>query len=228
MVINIENIKKEITNLVDTFSYDEIDIKEQKHELTLILKKLIFLKEIYSSNVKLERTYLYCWIEDILVALNEIENANTRYFYFNLRSILENGVRTIKCENIDLISMSKNINQLKKEYKKRNLDKKYIEFMSVIYKEDFNVASEYIHGNNSNISIDVSINLLYSKSLISSYIPQKRINLLKTLNRVMQNLIWIMLPMYYEIIDYVFQNKDYLVYLVNKNYKTELIKLTKK
>ena len=101
------------------------------------MRKIILLKLASQQDSLLNNRFLQGIIFDALFALKEVKN-NERYFYFNIRSLLENLMRFIlKLKNNDKTG----ILQLNKQFSKLKFN--HYEKLTTIYTK----ACNFVHNN---------------------------------------------------------------------------------
>ncbi|MGT2964159.1 hypothetical protein [Streptococcus acidominimus] len=223
----LESLKIDINKALKAFeNLCKDELIEEKSSLIRITKKFIFLKTIYNSPHIDSNKYYYCLLEDTLFSLQEIEKNNPRYFYLNLRSILENALRMLNSPNPNTRSFNANKEKLENIYKATHTPTKYKSILNGIYNKQYSKACSYVHGNLERISFRNEIDFIYSK-FETSYDPVSYLEMLSDLEDVLHGIIWIMLPIYYEIIDSAFKDKNYIVFLINKKYKQDLVQFNK-
>ncbi|HEM5074568.1 TPA: hypothetical protein U1228_001295 [Streptococcus suis] len=223
----LELLKIDIDKALETFEHlcNEV-MEEEKNSLVRITKKFIFLKTIYNTHHIDCNEYYYCLLEDILFSLQEVNKNNPRYFYLNLRSILENALRMLNYPEPNTRSFNANKERLEKIYIDTNVPQKYKSILNQIYNKQYSKACSFVHGNIERISFRNEIDFIYSE-FETSYIPVSYLEMLSDLEEVLQGIIWIMLPIYCEIIDSTFKDKDHIVFLINRKFKHDLIQFNK-
>lgn len=218
-----ESLKIDINNSIKVFE----NISQSDSEaLIRITKKFIFLKTVYNHPNVSGKEYYYCLLEDALTSIREINNNNQRYFYLNLRSMLENALRMLNFPNSDPKSFSVNKRGLEKIYKEIESDPKFQSILDQMYNQQYTKSCSFVHGDIERINFQNDIDFIYSQ-FDTSYKPISTSEMLSDLEKALHNIAWIMLPIYYEIIDSIFKDKFYIVYLINSNYKKDLVRLNK-
>lgn len=140
------DIKNEISSfLMSEFS----DLKEmERNKLNFIMKKIVFLKYVVRQTDSDYR--FHALISDIMYLVKSIRNGEERYYYFNVRSIIEQSLRIINnidstntITNAEIIDITKNMIQ---EYDATiNLN---------IIKSEYTKSCLYVHGNeNASMSL---------------------------------------------------------------------------
>lgn len=110
-------------------------------------KKTIFFKILHEKSLKKNR-HLLSIIYDLLCCISAIKNNEERYFYFNVRSCIENSIRfLLNKSNDDDIGVTKMFNEFKEKYKGVS----GVSEISRVYSD----ACNYVH-NNIKAEIDLS------------------------------------------------------------------------
>lgn len=123
--------------------------------LLYFVRKIMLLKLITQQDTLKSNRFLQGMIYDALFALKEIKS-NERYFYFNIRSLIENLMRfVIKLEN----DSSMGVIKLEKEFSKYSLF--HHQRLVSIYKE----ACNFVH-NNQLSGLDLGVNYQEIKSSV--------------------------------------------------------------
>ncbi|MFV3012080.1 hypothetical protein ACLD43_06220 [Clostridium botulinum] len=139
-------------------NYEPLDYKREienfSSELTVynkrcIVKKIIFIKSIFDN----ENTshYKKCIVFDLLSSIFCLERRQKRYYFFNIRSSIENLLRII----LELTDEdSTGVNELFKQCEVKFKESEEIELFNYI-KGEYTTCCDYVHSNiSSNISID--------------------------------------------------------------------------
>ena len=110
-------------------------------------KKTIFLR-ILHDRAMTDNRYLLSITYDLLCCISTIKKNEERYFYFNIRSCIENCIRFfLGKHNEDETGVTKLFNEFKDKFK--NMDA--VSVLSRIYSQSCN----YVH-NNAKANIDIS------------------------------------------------------------------------
>ena len=134
----ISSFREEFENIPDKFVADT---------LISTTKKAIFLKILHDRSLQNNR-YLLSIIYDLLCCMSTIKKSEERYFYFNLRSCIENAIRFfLNKQSDDETGVGRLFSEFKEKYK--NLDS--VSSLARIYSK----ACNYVH-NNSKADIDIS------------------------------------------------------------------------
>ncbi|OAT21466.1 hypothetical protein M979_0325 [Buttiauxella noackiae ATCC 51607] len=134
----ISSFRNEFKNLPDKYIVDS---------LLSTTKKAIFLKILHERSLRNNR-HLLSIIYDLLCCVSTIKNNEERYFYFNIRSCIENSIRFfLNKSNDDEIGVTRMFLEFKEKYK--NIDA--VSNLARIYTE----ACNYVH-NNEKAGIDIS------------------------------------------------------------------------
>lgn len=119
------------------------------------VKKSIFLKIIHEKSLRGNR-HLLSIIYDFLGCISAIKKNEDRYFYFNIRSCIENSIRfLLNKDNDDEIGVTKMFNEFKERYK----GVAGVSSLARVYSD----ACNYVH-NNIKADIDVSKSYKYIDS----------------------------------------------------------------
>lgn len=133
------DIKTEINSFIK-HEFDKCN-EEEKNNLRFVLKKIVFLKYLIRQS---EGDFRFLALtSDIMYLISSIKKGETRYYYFNLRSIIEQALRIINnIDSTDTISNSSVIDKTKELIEVNrvaiNLD---------VIKDEYNTSCLYVHGN---------------------------------------------------------------------------------
>ncbi|TYR72702.1 hypothetical protein FZC79_22015 [Rossellomorea vietnamensis] len=133
------DLKEEINSFIE-LEFNNLDEQEKNH-LRFILKRIVFLKYLIRQNGEDYR--LNALTSDIMYLISSIKKGETRYYYFNLRSIIEQSLRLINGitskDTISNASIMEKTQELVSEHSVEiNLD---------IIKDEYNTSCLYVHGN---------------------------------------------------------------------------------
>lgn len=124
-------------------------------DLCYFIHKIMLLKIITQDDQLKSNRFLQGMIYDALFALKELKN-NERYFYFNIRSLIENLMRfVVRLPN----DSSLGVTRLEKSFREYSLV--HHERLSLIYGESCN----FVHNNQAS-GLDLEINYQEVKSLV--------------------------------------------------------------
>ncbi|WP_128894089.1 hypothetical protein [Longirhabdus pacifica] len=137
----LADVKLEINTFID-LEFDNIG-ELDKNNLKFILKKVVFLKYLIRQDAQF---FLFQALSsDIIYLISSIKKGEVRYYYFNIRSIIEHSLRIIN--NIDSTDTITNANLIKKTQKL--LDDSKAKINLDVVKNEYNTSCLYIHGNKS-------------------------------------------------------------------------------
>ncbi|AVK84433.1 hypothetical protein C3943_13065 [Lysinibacillus sp. B2A1] len=144
----VSEVKGEIQRFIDLeFSFLEI---KDKNNLIFILKKIVFLK--YLIRQESSNYILNALTSDIMYLIGNMKKGEERYYYFNIRSIIEQSLRLINnltsTDTISNSSVMENTDSIVNQYNASiNMD---------IIKDEYIKSCRYVHGNeNANMNLAV-------------------------------------------------------------------------
>lgn len=212
----LEEVKQEIQNFKTTYF---VFLKENsKNDIAFLSKKIIFFKYIIRNNNIDYR--INALTSDYIYLLESIWNKNIRYFYLNVRSIIEHSLRIFNdvssdntLTNSELFTLSKN---KLTTFKENNVNFNIIE-------DQYSIACNYVHGN-------INANLPLAEFFIDSIDKNKEFIFIETKIRqicvLVEELGKLFLYTNASIIDDAFhRRKSILKYLTNEDYLLELRRL---
>lgn len=234
---HINDRKKKISELLQNIEKKYEITQEEKDFIRYFSKKIMFLRELhyvkFFFNDRDKKYYLEQMISDCFYIINTFLEVNSRYFYLNYRSIIEqfcglfNNIsllneRILMSYELSTIKNFINTNDLKNE-KKQKLDYSLL-------KSCYSNACKYVHGNPNADYLNVSFfqEIEDFKNLDAN--RKKKIR--KKMKRDVENLFNILFILlsykYSEIISNLFfRKKEILKFYVEefcfeimKNYKT--------
>lgn len=141
------DIKLEINSFIE--SEFDTHYELQKNNLRFVLKKVVFLK--YMTRQLGEDFRFQALTSDIIYLLSSIKKGETRYYYFNLRSIIEQALRIIN--NIDSTNTLTNSDIMEKT--KDLIDTYNVAINLDIIKDEYTTSCLYVHGN-KNASMELA------------------------------------------------------------------------
>jgi len=177
------------------------------------VKKSIFLKIIHEKSLRGNR-HLLSVIYDFLGCISAIKKNEDRYFYFNIRSCIENSIRfLLNKDNDDEIGVTRMFSEFKERYK--GVDG--VSALTRVYSD----ACNYVH-NNVKADIDVSKSYKYIDSS-KIFEKKKSRNLCNDLVSVQSSLDNFLLINNKEDIKYSFLYlNENIEYLINKKFLERL------
>ncbi|OTA15646.1 hypothetical protein Xvie_02499 [Xenorhabdus vietnamensis] len=204
-----------ILETVTKFKNEFISIENQYVRDCLIstVKKTLLLKIIHNKTLTNNR-YLLSIIYDFLCCISSINLNEERYFYFNLRSSIENIIRfSLDKPNDDETGITRLFTQFKDKYK--NISG--VSSLSRAYSD----ACNYVH-NNIKAGLDLSKSFSYING--TKNLPTKRLkSLAKELHEVQSSIDEILIANNKADITYTFLYlNESLTYLTNKRFIEKL------
>lgn len=210
------DVKAEIKKFVDNnfLSFNELE----KNQMIFVLKKVVLLKYVLrydSSDYKIN-----AMISDLLYLIKSLDDGEERYYYFNIRSIIEHSLRIVNnLESVNTITNSEIMG-----ITKRMIVDEGIDVNLDIIKNEYSTSCLYIHGNeNSNMNLSAYYDSFYNKKEIMKNLASKLNILVKLLNEIF-NLIIIKQNekvdhSFYRrksILKYLLGDSSYLIFETNK------------
>ena len=234
---HIDDRKKKISELLQNIEEKYKLSQEEKDFIRSFSKKIMFLKELYYLkfffNNENKKYYVEQMISDCFYIINTFLEVDSRYFYLNYRSIIEqfcglfnnillSNERILMHYELSTINNFININNLKNE-KKQKLDYSLL-------KSCYSKACMYVHGNPNADYLNIS----FFQEIEAFKTPNadKQIKTRKEMKNDIENLFNILLILlsykYSEIISNLFFRKKEILkfyigefcYEIIKNYKT--------
>lgn len=142
----LSDIKSEINSFIE-FEFYFLDELE-KNNLRFVLKRVVFLKYLIRQTGGDFR--FQALASDIMYLISSIKKGETRYYYFNLRSIIEQALRIIN--NIDSTDTITNSSIMEKT--KELIDVNAIVINLDVIKNEYSTSCLYVHGNeNANMEL---------------------------------------------------------------------------
>jgi len=140
------DIKSEINSFIEL----EFNMLEEleKNNLKFVLKRVVFLKYLIRQSGDFRFQAL---TSDIIYLISSIKKGETRYYYFNLRSIIEQALRIVN--NIDSTNTMPNTSIMEKTQELVNANQVIIN-LDVI-KDEYSTACLYVHGS-ENADMDLA------------------------------------------------------------------------
>lgn len=198
------DVKGEINDFIKAeFS----DVKEiDRNKIIFIIKKIVLLK--YLTRQANSDYRFNALISDIMYLIRSIKTGEERYYYFNLRSIIEHSLRIVN--NIDSTNTISNNDIM--EITKELIASKDASINISLIKDEYNKSCLYVHGNEKarmNLAAYYQ-NCFEHKGLIEG-ISQK----LNVLIKMLKELFDLMLISQNNIVDAAFfRRKTILKYLL--------------
>lgn len=215
-LLELEKIKNEIREFKESqlLSLNQHD----QNNVVFLLKKVVLFKYIINHETKDYR--FKALISDFLYLIDCILNKNSRYYFLNLRSIIEHFLRIFndicskdKTPNYDIIIKTKD--KIKRMQQETNVN---ISIITGEYAESCN----YVHGN---ISANFSLIQYYSE--ISQDNFHDLSSVLRRTCKLIDELLKLFFYSHTNLIDHVFyRRKSILEYLTNDTV-VEIIKREK-
>lgn len=141
------DIKNEVNSFIES-EFSKLSELEKNH-IRFVLKRVVFLKymlRLFNGNYKYQAL-----TSDIMYLLSSIKKGETRYYYFNLRSIIEQSLRIIN--NIDSTNTLTNTDIMEKT--KGLIDNYKVSINLDIIKDEYTTSCHYVHGN-KNASMELA------------------------------------------------------------------------
>ncbi|HHN8402984.1 TPA: hypothetical protein ACRRXZ_001498 [Morganella morganii] len=205
------NILKTVSKFKDDL--DTIPSQYVKDSLLCTSKKIIFLKILYEKSL-MENRHLLSMVYDFLGCISTIKNNEYRYFYFNIRSCIENSIRFfLNKDNDDEIGVTRMFTEFKELYK----GMPEVSSIARVYSD----ACNYVH-NNIKADIDVSRSYKYIDGS-KEFNEKKSKQLCKDLLSVHSSLNGLLIVNNSEDIKYSFLYlNENIKYLINKSFLEKL------
>lgn len=199
-------LKKEIKTFVDREfgNLEELD----KNNINYILKKIVFLK-YYLRQVSPDYR-VSSMISDLLYLIRTIQLGEERYYYFNVRSIIEHSLRIINhIESTDTITNSEIL-----KLTDQIVINKSIQVNLSLVKDEYSKSCLFVHGNqNSNMNL----NEFYQSCLNNEGIINEVSKKLSVLVKLLTELFALILITQNDKIDAAFyRRKSILKYLLGE------------
>lgn len=202
---SISNFKREIL-FWESLSNSEFELNSTINAI----KKITFL-EVIKNKIDRDNYFLCSLVSDLILTISTLELNQERYFYFNLRSAIENYLRFILVKQKNDKTGVRNLFnefELKDKELRDNLNSYY------------SVCCNYVH-NNSNASLISIDKYVQVKSMPFSNIK----NAISVLNGTVNIFLIYLITSETEIIDYSFhRNKLGMKYLIGEKLFNEFNK----
>ena len=179
----LNDLTKEITVFLtpEFLTLKELD----RNNINFILKKIIFLK--YILRQESEDYRVSAMVSDLLYLIRTIQVGEERYYYFNIRSIIEHSLRIINDINSTDTITNNDIMNLTEQI----VFNKSAQINLNIVKDEYSKSCLFVHGNeNANMSLNEFYNSFKSDNDIINEITKKLTVLVKLMNELF-NLILI-------------------------------------
>ncbi|WP_088052527.1 hypothetical protein [Virgibacillus dakarensis] len=200
----LDSIKSEINSFIEV-EFNILDELE-RNNLRFVLKKLVFLKYLVRQS---DGDFRYqALISDIMYLISSIKKGETRYYYFNLRSIIEQALRIINNINSTDTITNSDIMEKTKELIEAN---KLVINLDII-KDEYKTSCLYVHGSeNANMNLAEFYDSCINHNNQLENIHQKLTVLIKLLKKLFDLILIIQNP----IVDAAFhRRKSILKFLV--------------
>ncbi|MBT2644758.1 hypothetical protein J7I80_21295 [Bacillus sp. ISL-41] len=178
----IIDTKAEINSFVEK-EFNELNELE-KNNLKFVLKKVVFLKYLIRQSGKDFR--YQALTSDIMYLIRSIKKGEERYYYFNLRSIIEQSLRIINnIESTDTISNSDIM-----EITKALIEEKKVGINLDIIKDEYHTCCLYVHGNeNADMELAEFYQNCIDNNILIKNLPRKLSVLVKLLKEIFDLII---------------------------------------
>ncbi|OOR27577.1 hypothetical protein [Bacillus wiedmannii] len=179
-----------------------------KNEIKSIAKYIIFLKEYAGNHEKMH--YKQYMIFDLLTVMHSLTQTSKRHVYYNLRSFIENVVRTIlDFEDDDETGVRKLFELIENRYEKSAPILNLLDYL----KGEYSKCCDYVH---SNQKAGVTIHLYYTEILSSDDLNEHTLrSLIRSLLTMLQKVTELLLYIEANFIEGVFhRRKQELNYLI--------------
>lgn len=216
----MNNLKQDIEKFIELAKLKEPDL--DKNTLMQIANNIIFLKNFGNS---LKQThYLDSLIQDSLSIIDSFSHKSERYYYFILRSFIENFLRVLlNLEDNDSTGIMKLFRSSKKTLEKFESAFEIFENIETQYDR----CCLFVH---SNIKANTEISIYFSKILErNDFNDINKINsTLKQFGFLLEDIIKILIIRHYETIDSSFYRNKVLLrqILSNENYTNFRLKIS--
>ncbi|MEC1555126.1 hypothetical protein P9D28_22245 [Bacillus haynesii] len=201
------DVKAEINSFAES-EFNDLKVLD-KNNLIFILKKIVFLKYL-SRQVNSDYRF-HALTSDFMYLIRSIKTGEERYYYLNLRSIIEHSLRIVNSiESTNTISNSDIMNSTQTviEVKKASIN------MSII-KDEYTRSCLYVHGNEN---AGMSLATFYQNCMEDEGLIDEISVKLNVLVKMLKELFELILISQNAIIDAAFfRRKTILEYLVGKN-----------
>ncbi|EPY7704341.1 MULTISPECIES: hypothetical protein [Bacillus cereus group] len=177
----LKDIKSEVNNFIELEfnTLEELD----RNNLRFVLKRVVFLKYLIRQSGDFRFQAL---TSDIIYLISSIKKGEARYYYFNLRSIIEQALRIVNnidstntITNTSLMEMTKELVSTSQET--INLD---------VIQDEYNTSCLYVHGNEN---ADMNLAEYYQNCIDNNeqiqHLPRKLRVLVKLLNELIDLII---------------------------------------
>lgn len=198
------DVKEEIQRFID-LEFPFLGIKD-RNNLIFILKKIVFLK--YLIRQESSNYILKALTSDIMYLIGNMKKGEERYYYFNIRSIIEQSLRLVNnltsTDTISNSSVMDNTDSIVNQYNACiNMD---------IIKDEYIKSCRYVHGNEK-VIMDLAVmyqDCIQEKGIIDGISVK-----LNQLVKLLQSLFDLIIITQNELIDAAFfRRKTILEYLV--------------
>ncbi|BCC18520.1 TPA: hypothetical protein ACLE2C_003584 [Bacillus paranthracis] len=172
----LKDIKSEINSFIE-LEFNTLEELE-KNNLRFVLKRVVFLKYLIrqSSDFRFEAL-----TSDIIHLISSIKKGESRYYYFNLRSIIEQALRIVN--NIDSTNTIPNTSIMEKT--KKLVDASQVSINLDVIQDEYNTSCLYVHGNEN---ADMNLAEFYQNCIEHNnqiqHLPRKLKVLVKLLNEL--------------------------------------------
>ncbi|WP_144467330.1 hypothetical protein [Bacillus toyonensis] len=204
---------KHIKEEIDNYTYILCSQKDLplKNEIKSIAKYIIFLKEYAENHDK--KHYKQYMIFDLLTVMHSLTQTSKRHVYYNLRSFIENVVRTIlDFADDDETGVRKLFEAIEKKYEKSANILSIVEFLN----GEYGKYCDYVH---SNQKAGVTIHLYYTEILSNDDLNEHTLrSIIRNLLTMLQKVTELFLYIEADFIEGIFhRRKQELNYLIGAN-----------
>ncbi|SIS97937.1 hypothetical protein [Salimicrobium salexigens] len=180
-----------------------------------IVKRIIFLKIFLQT--KEPSHYPNALLYDSLTSLHTLATRSERYFFFNIRSLIENTLRTIlNLTDFDRTGVNELFRISRDKYASNT---KIIEVISLL-SDKYTYSSNFVH---SNISANMEINLYFKEVTNQSTSDKDLTKLLNLFLLILTKISEIIVIVFPDEVEHIFhRKKETLIYLVNQKIVQEI------
>ncbi|HFI0633821.1 TPA: hypothetical protein ACGO2G_000279 [Streptococcus suis] len=213
----LEDVKININNYLDTLD----GINEIRGDIVYLLKQIIFFKMLsLASQDDITKGFYLKIVSDLYYIIDCLQKKQVRYFYFNVRSLLENYLRLLMKTTTENNHITNEVFRKFKEKFSTITNQQFIlheEEFSLI-KSEYSTACEFVHGGEviKDSLVFVSDDFIIPDDFSRKNKCEKIRTILKIFNRLL-------LHEAYEDIDSTFhRKKTILEYLNRKSFRDAL------
>ena len=215
--IELESVKKEIREFIaEQFSGM---VEQDRNNMISILKKVVLMKYLVRQNPDDFR--LQALLSDLIYLVDSVINGEIRYYYFNMRSIIEQSLRVINM--LDSAETIPNYDIMKKT-EEIVLDSGF-QFNLDIIKYEYSKSCHYVHGSsNANMNLVKIYSDCLDKSKYIDNLNQKLNELVKLLKEIFR-LVFLSNSL---LVDAAFHRRKSILKYLTDEYSLQLIVNTQK